>query len=162
MRAMRSLALVPVAIMLTLSGSAAAGGPAVRYAEGGFDVTSYTSTPYKQLPDGASLSHLSIVDRFHGDIQGHATAEAELFSRADGSTRDTGFIHVQGTLAGRSGGFVIETAGSFDGKNVSSVWTIVPGSGSGELKGLRGKGTETAEKIGEEFVAKYRLGYYFE
>jgi hypothetical protein len=140
----------------------AAHRPGRHHAEGGFEVVGYTSVPYRELPGGVTLSRLTVTDVFHGDIVGDGTAMADLLTRADGSSRDVGMIHVAGTLGGREGEFVIETAGSFDGRRVHSTWEIVPGSGSGDLLGLRGHGVETAELVDGEFVARYRLTYYFE
>lgn len=164
-RTVLTATVVSAALLALLSAPSAAGqdtGRPVYLAEGGFDVVEYTSVPYRELPDSATLSRLSVVDLFHGDIVGDGWAEADLFTRADGSSRDVGMIHIVGSLGGRSGQFVIETAGSFDGQHVSSTWRIVPGSGSGELTGLRGKGTETAELIDGEFVPVYELTYYFD
>jgi hypothetical protein len=161
MRRLLTAAVLPVALLALLSPPAAA-GPRTYHAAGGFDVVEYTSVPYRELPGGATLSRLSVVDVFHGGIVGDGRAEADLFTRADGSSRDVGMIHVIGSLGGRDGQFVIETAGSFDGQHVESTWRIVAGSGSGELTGLRGHGTETAELVDGEFVPTYELTYYFE
>jgi Protein of unknown function (DUF3224) len=44
-----------------------------------------------------------------------------------------------------SGSFILRTDGNLN--NPVSAWTIVPGSGRGELVGLRGNGTETAAPL---------------
>jgi hypothetical protein len=38
----------------------------------------------------------------------------------------------------RTGSFVIQHTGTFDGKSVKDRWFIVPGSGTGDLQGLIG------------------------
>src|ERR1700687_5710142 len=45
---------------------------------------------------------------------------------------------------GRSGSFVLETSGSFDGTTARATWSIILGSGTNGLSGLRGSGTYVA------------------
>jgi Protein of unknown function (DUF3224) len=45
---------------------------------------------------------------------------------------------VAGTLAGKTGSFVIQHGGTIDGTTTTPFGYIVPGSGTGELVGLRG------------------------
>jgi hypothetical protein len=63
-------------------------------------------------------------------------------------------LRVTGKLDGREGSFVLENRGTFDGKAAAGPLTIVPGSGSGELAGLRGGGSAP---MGNE--AKFTLDY---
>ncbi|REE99059.1 DUF3224 domain-containing protein [Thermomonospora umbrina] len=154
--------LVAVAAVSTRAAAspAAGAGDGGRIAEGTFKVVSFTNEPFKQLEDGTHLSRFAAVDAFEGGIQGRGEAEATMYNRPDGSARDVGYIHVVGTLDGRSGGFVLETVGRFDGESVTATWKIVPGSGTGELRGLRGHGTETAAPTDDGWLAHYRLTYY--
>ena len=50
----------------------------------------------------------------------------------------SGLERITGSLDGKSGSFVVQMTGKFDGSVATGDWTIVPGSGTGELKGLRG------------------------
>jgi hypothetical protein len=47
---------------------------------------------------------------------------------------------VCGRLAGREGAFVLEGAETVEDGAIHATWTVVPGSGTGELEGLRGEG----------------------
>lgn len=132
--------------------------PAV--ADGTFDVVNYRIEPYRELGNGSILNRFHATDVFHGDIQGQATAEAQMITRPGGSSSEVGFIHVVGTLGGRTGGFVIQTVGEFDGTRVRSSWTILAGSGTGDLEGLRGSGVETAVNENGVWLASYRLTYH--
>jgi hypothetical protein len=49
-----------------------------------------------------------------------------------------------GRLGGRSGSFVVETNGVYEGGEARTTWSVVPGSGTGELAGLRGEGGAVA------------------
>ena len=64
-----------------------------------------------------------------------------------------------GELAGREGTFVLQDAGTVDGSIVSGDWFVVPGSGTGQLAGLRGDGGFRAN-LGEG--AEVHLDYWFE
>ena len=66
---------------------------------------------------------------------------------------------VTGTLAGREGTFVLQDAGTVEASIVSGDWFVVPGSGTGELTGLRGEGGFRAN-LGEG--AQVHLDYWFE
>jgi hypothetical protein len=63
-------------------------------------------------------------------------------------------------LAGRRGTFVFEDLGTLSpGGDVHGRWLVVPGSGTGELAGLRGEGSFAAA-VGES--AAITLDYWFE
>jgi hypothetical protein len=55
-----------------------------------------------------------------------------------------GYEQVTGTLAGRSGSFTLAARGEHTGGVARTEVTVVPGSGTGELAGLRGGGSYAA------------------
>jgi uncharacterized protein DUF3224 len=51
------------------------------------------------------------------------------------------FMHARAQIGDRTGSFVLlQTAGTFDGKEAKGALSVVPGSGTGDLRGLRGNG----------------------
>jgi hypothetical protein len=70
-----------------------------------------------------------------------------------------GIERVSGRVGSRSGTFVVQDKGTLAGTTVSGTWFVVPGSGTGELEGLRGEGGFVAQ-LGEG--ADIALGYWFE
>jgi hypothetical protein len=66
--------------------------------------------------------------------------------RDDGTARFVGLQLVRGAIEDRKGTFVLETVGDFDGKQATWKATVVPGSGTGDLEGLRGKAKFGAPK----------------
>ncbi len=76
----------------------------------------------------------------------------------DGTARFVGLQSVEGSLEGRSGSFVIETIGDFDGRLARGSWTIVPGSATEGLAGLQGEGRFEAPKGP---MATFLLDYSF-
>jgi hypothetical protein len=77
-------------------------------------------------------------------------------NRSDGSAF-IGFERVVG-LVGRAGSFGLQRTGVFESGLAKESYVVVPGSGTGELQGLRGEGT-TAVGHGMEhpFTLDYEL-----
>jgi hypothetical protein len=72
-----------------------------------------------------------------------------MMYRGDGSAAFVGLERVVGRIAGRAGSFVLQRVGVFEGGLAKESYSVVPGSGTGELRGLRGDGT-TAVGHGNE------------
>lgn len=108
-----------------------------------FEVKSFEPSGWG--PDGATggmaLGRASLVKEFGGgDLQG--TGSAEMLSARAGETTGTyvAMEFVRGTLAGRAGTFILQHGGTSSAE-IQDTWVgIVPGSGTGELTGLRGRG----------------------
>jgi hypothetical protein len=78
---------------------------------------------------------------------------------ADGTSSFVGIERVRGAIHGKKGTCLLQDRGTVVGKEVRGEWFVVPGSGTGELQGLRGEGGFTAE-LGQH--ATIWLDYYFE
>ena len=78
---------------------------------------------------------------------------------ADGAASFVGIERVSGSLGGRAGTFLLQDAGTVNGNIVSGDWSVIQGSGTGELSGLRGEGGFRAS-LGEG--AQVYLDYWFE
>src|SRR5512133_1922020 len=78
-----------------------------------------------------------------------ASGHREQHEMTTASPRDpshaTGTITVR--IAGRTGTFVLQDRGSLTGTRVTGRWSVVPGSGTGELAGLRGDGGFAAAQV---------------
>lgn len=86
-----------------------------------------------------------LTERFSGGIEGTGYADHLRVLNADGSGVLAGVERVIGSVAGRSGSFVLTSHASMvGGDTVSGVWTVVPESATDELAGLRGRGQFTA------------------
>ncbi|MFC5828898.1 DUF3224 domain-containing protein [Nonomuraea insulae] len=85
-------------------------------------------------------------ERFSGGIEGLGHADHVRVVQPDGSQILAGVERVVGSVAGRSGTFVLTSYGFGDRPGAGQGhWTVVPGSGTGELAGLRGRGAFTFE-----------------
>jgi hypothetical protein len=62
----------------------------------------------------------------------------------DGRTTFTGLERIAGQLSGRKGSFVVRHEGTFADGALQTALTIVSGSATGDLCGLRGTGESVA------------------
>lgn len=66
-----------------------------------------------------------------------------MMYRSDGSATFVGLERISGRIGGRSGTFVLQRLGVFEGGQAKESYSVVPGSATGELRGLRGAGSST-------------------
>lgn len=103
-----------------------------------FTIKSWDEKPWLQLDGGVKFTRASVVKSYQGDVTGDASWESLMYYRADGTAVFTGLERVDGTLAGRRGSFVLQASGEYRDGTARCEASVVPGSGSGELRGLRG------------------------
>jgi hypothetical protein len=111
------------------------------HAEGKFEVTSWSEEQAEGLDGTAKVTKATFGQRFSGGIEADTIADTVMTYREDGTADYVGFQRVQGSLGGRTGSFVLQAIGRFDGQVARADVTVVPGSGTGELARLRGTGT---------------------
>ncbi|MFP3988761.1 DUF3224 domain-containing protein [Streptomyces sp. E11-3] len=98
------------------------------------------------------LAHASVTNAFSGGLEAADTHCQYVIAYVTENTGTfTGMELVAGSLDGREGTFVLEERGSFDAGGTECAFEVVPGSGTGELAGLRGSGSFTY-KHGEASV----------
>jgi hypothetical protein len=122
--------------------------------KGTFKIDSWDEQPYAD-----KLSRAQVRASYSGDIEGQGETEWLMCYREDKTADFVGFQRITGRLGGRSGSFVFESTGAFDGKEAAGPLAIVRGSGTGELAGIVGRGTLSAPMGGEPSVS---LDYDFE
>jgi len=76
----------------------------------------------------------------------------------DGSAAFVGLERVVGKIGDRSGTFVLQHTGTFDGKIAKADLSVVPGSGTGDLAGMTGRGSFEAG-MGSDGVRSLELDY---
>lgn len=130
-----------------------------RHAAGHIAVKTYEPQAYDEPAGGPNLVEIRVTETFSGDIEGEGTVRFRQVVRKDGSASFVGVERVVGHIAGRRGSFVLQDSGTLEGTTVRGEWFVVPGSGTGDLAGLRGEGGFTAE-LGQR--ASITLDYWFE
>lgn len=89
--------------------------------------------------EGGALGRMSIDKVYSGDLTGPARGEMlTALTATEGSAGYVAIERVSGTLAGRSGTFVLQHTGTMNRGAQQLSITVVPDSGTGELTGLSG------------------------
>lgn len=132
-----------------------------RHAQGYYEIHSWDENTYEEKEGQPKLARAAVAQTFHGDIEGDSATQYLMAYLEDGNAACVGLTRITGRLDGRSGSFVVQQIGVYDGSEsaVRESWQIIPGSATGELRGLRGSGTMFSN---EHRRATYTLDYSFE
>jgi hypothetical protein len=131
------------------------------HASAKFEIKSWDEAAYLELDGGRKFTRASVSQLASGDVQGESSAETLMYYREDGTASYTGLTHIAGRIGDREGSFVLQSTGEFDGTTARSTSVIVPGSGTGELAGIRGTGDSASTHADYPFVPftlDYELG----
>ena len=110
-------------------------------ADARFTIKSWEEKPYREGVDTPKLTRASVVRTFTGDLEGEGRVEYLMMYASDGSAAVVGLEQIVARLAGKTGSFVLQRTGRFEGGVAKESYFVVPGSGTGELRGLTGDGT---------------------
>ena len=108
-------------------------------ASGTFEVKLNAQTPHHK-DEAAPLGRMSIDKQFHGDLD--ATSKGEMLAAGTEVKGSAGYVAMEratGKLHGRNGTFVLQHSGTMTRGSPQLTVTVVPDSGSDQLKGLVGK-----------------------
>jgi hypothetical protein len=109
------------------------------HATGQINVTRYEPKRYGET-DGLTLSEVQVMEDFTGGLIGTGAARFLLVQLRDGSAHFTGIERFTGTLANRTGTFLLRNIGVLKDGAVTSEWLILSGSVTGDLVGISGTG----------------------
>jgi hypothetical protein len=124
-----------------------------------WDEKTWDGRPWNEVT-GAKFTRASIVNVFHGDIEGESHQESLMAYREDGTVDFVGLEHVVGQVGGRSGSFVLKHNGTVVNGVVAATYTVIPGFGTGELSGLRGEGSTRLEGHAAQYP--FPFDFHFE
>jgi hypothetical protein len=116
-----------------------------RRATGTYEIQNWEEQTYLELGDGAKLSRARITNAYHGDIEGEGTLEYLMFYPDAESASLVGHERVVGRLGDRAGSFVLQHTATYGAGMAQGTFIVVPGSATGELRGLRGEGGWVAQ-----------------
>jgi hypothetical protein len=124
-----------------------------------FAIQSWNEKPYSESQDLPRLSRASVTKTFTGDIEGEGQVEYLMMYRSDGSATFVGLERVVGRIGGRTGSFVLQRIGVFENGQAKESYSVIPGSATGELQGLRGDGSSAVgHGMEHPFSLSYDLG----
>jgi hypothetical protein len=126
----------------------------MHHAKGTFTISMKPLTP----APAEGLSRYSIDKQIHGDLE--ATTRGEMFSGGDYKAGAAGYVAIEvvtGTLQGKHGSFAIQQMGTMDQTGPKLTAIVVPGSGTGELKGIAGTLTIDPSNGQHSYTLDYTL-----
>jgi len=129
------------------------------HAKATFALNAWDEKPYNEMNGLPKLTRVSVTKSYQGDLTGEGKLEYLMMYRDDGSASFLGLERVVGSVGGRSGSFVLQHSGTFKSGVATVTLLVVPGSGTGDLRGLRGNG-EFA--VGHQQPYSMTLDYDFE
>ena len=127
-------------------------------AKGPFEVK-LTPQPPDDGAEKPAVGRLRIDKQFHGELE--ATSQGQMLAAGTAVQGSAGYValeQVSGTLAGRTGTFVLQHHGIMDRGAPQLTITVVPDSGTGELTGLSGKMAIQIEGGQHSYDFEYSLG----
>ncbi len=106
---------------------------------GTFDVTMGKEAVHDAAGE-SGIGRMTLDKRYHGDLD--ATGVGEMLAAMTATPGSAGYVAmewVEGTLAGRSGSFLLQHTGTMNRGTPTLSVTVVPDSGTGQLAGLSGR-----------------------
>ena len=129
------------------------------HAKATFTLSAWDEKPYNEMNGLPKLTRASVTKSYQGDIKGEGKLEYLMMYRDDGSASFIGLERLVGNIGGRSGSFVLRHTGEFKEGIATVTLVVVPGSGTGDLRGLRGNG---GFAVGHQQPYSMTLDYDFE
>lgn len=121
-----------------------------------FEILDWDETSSGSLVEGWQLARATVRKRFSGGLE--ATSVAEVTTTGQGTGRAYSALErIDGTLAGRAGSFLLQHGGAGDETGAESFGHVVPGTGTGELAGLRGEAVFAHDEDGARITLTYVL-----
>jgi hypothetical protein len=130
-----------------------------KQAKATFGIISWDEKPYSEKEGSPKLTRASVTKSYQGDIEGEGKVEYLMMYRSAGSASFMGLERVIGSIGGRSGSFVLQHTGTFEDGVAKVTLSVVSGSGTGDLRGMKGEG---GFSVGHQPPYAMTLDYHFE
>ena len=124
-----------------------------------FTIKSWDEKAYNEMEGAPKLTRARVTKSYQGDLEGEGKLEYLMMYCTAGSASFVGLERVTGNFGGRSGSFVLQHSGTFDDGVAKVILSVVPGSGTGDLRGMRGEG---GFSVGHQPPYAMTLDYGFE
>lgn len=121
-----------------------------------FAIKNWDEKPYGEGQDLPKLTRASVTKAYTGDIEGEGQVEYLMMYRIDGSATFVGLERIVGRIGAKSGTFVLERTGVFEGGQAKESYSVIPGSATGDLQGLLGEGSSA---VGHGMEHPFTLNY---
>ena len=121
-----------------------------------FAIKNWDEKPYSEGQGQPKLTRATVTKSYTGDIAADATVEYLMMYRSDGTATFVGLERVVGKIGDKNGSFVLQRTGVFEDGQAKESYSVIPGSATGELQGLRGDGTTS---VGHGMEHPFTLTY---
>ena len=129
-----------------------------------YTVKKWDEKPYEEISSSMKMTKASVEFEMSGDLTGKASVEYLMFykhfdekDQHKANAVYAGLIRFTGSVNGKSGGFVMQDNGTFEGGTAKSTLQIISGSGTEELNGISGNGNYIANQDGFNLELDYDL-----
>jgi hypothetical protein len=127
-------------------------------ANGRFAIKNWDEKPYSEGQGLPKLTRASVSKTLTGDIAGESRVEYLMMYRDDGSATFVGLERFTGQIGDKKGSFVLQRTGVFESGQAKESYSVIPGSGTGDLTGLSGEGhTAVGHGMEHPFKITYEL-----
>jgi hypothetical protein len=113
-----------------------------KHAEGNFrdEANEWNEKTTAEFGEGVKLTQTTSKQYLAGDADAVGTVNYVTFYHPDGTCTYVGLTHFEATLDGKKGTFVVRSTGRWEVDTARESWVIIPGTGTGELAGIKGEG----------------------
>lgn len=105
-----------------------------------FSILEWDEKPFYEQSGEGKITRAHVRYRYEGDLVGESTVEYLMAYPEVGAASYVGLQRFVGTLAGKTGSFVLQHVGTANQVDVFDTIEVVANSATGELAGLRGHG----------------------
>jgi Protein of unknown function (DUF3224) len=106
-----------------------------------FQIDNWDENEILEADGGSKVTRALVTRSFDGDVDGEGSVEWLMAYDDSGKATFLGLERVEATIDGKTGSFVLQHVGKFDGQTADAELLVVPGTGTGDLSGLSGEGT---------------------
>ena len=121
-----------------------------------FAIKKWDELAYSEGQGLPRMTRASVTKTFTGDVEGEGQVEYLMMYRSDGSATFVGLERVIARIGAKSGTFVLQRTGVFEGGQAKESYSVIPGSATGDLQGLLGDGSSA---VGHGMEHPFTLSY---
>ena len=111
------------------------------HVEATFKIADWAEDDILDANGGPKVTRATVSMSFAGELEGEGRVEWLMGYDDSGAACFVGLERIEGAIEDRSGSFVLQHVGTFDGETAKAEVLVVPGSGTGDLRDLTGKGS---------------------